>query len=174
MKKQVGSAHLVLVVVLVVALLGALGFIFWQNYANKPSNNTAVVSKNENPQPVPLLKFATWNTEFLKDESSVKGSMYEGYDFEFAAVYSGNSYKIYSKACNGQQLGTLSRSENKQADTIVTFEKMNYNFKQLIKECSGANESASGKDANVQLNTAVMVFKDSLKTIHSAKSENEM
>jgi hypothetical protein len=32
MKKQTGSAHIVVVIVLVAALLGALGFILWQNF----------------------------------------------------------------------------------------------------------------------------------------------
>ncbi len=35
MNKQQGSAHVILVVLLVVSLLGALGFIFWQNFIRK-------------------------------------------------------------------------------------------------------------------------------------------
>lgn len=34
-KRQSGSAHLVITVILVVSLLGALGFIYWQNFINK-------------------------------------------------------------------------------------------------------------------------------------------
>lgn len=37
---QRGSAHLVIVIVLVVALLGALGFIFYQNFVAKHSTDT--------------------------------------------------------------------------------------------------------------------------------------
>lgn len=44
--KQEGSAHIVIVIVLIVALLGSLGFIFWQNvvmdkYDIKPSQSTS-------------------------------------------------------------------------------------------------------------------------------------
>lgn len=42
--KQRGSTHLVLVVILVLALLGALGFIFWQNFVQKNGTN---VNQNE-------------------------------------------------------------------------------------------------------------------------------
>jgi uncharacterized protein YpmB len=40
--KQMGSAHVVIIVILVVALIGALGFIFWKNFATKESENNSV------------------------------------------------------------------------------------------------------------------------------------
>lgn len=49
MKKnnQTGSAHVVIIVLLVVALLGALGFVFYQNFIAKPAQVTI-----ETPKPV--------------------------------------------------------------------------------------------------------------------------
>lgn len=38
---QAGSAHLVIIIVLAVALIGVLGFVFWQNFVNKPAPKTA-------------------------------------------------------------------------------------------------------------------------------------
>jgi uncharacterized membrane protein YukC len=38
-QSQSGSAHLIIVIVLVVALLGALGFIVYQNFIAKPTDN---------------------------------------------------------------------------------------------------------------------------------------
>jgi type II secretory pathway pseudopilin PulG len=38
---QNGSAHVVVIAILVVALLGALGFIFWQNFVNTQKTNKA-------------------------------------------------------------------------------------------------------------------------------------
>lgn len=38
MKKQSGSAHVIIIIILVAALLGSLGFIFWQNFVSKNSN----------------------------------------------------------------------------------------------------------------------------------------
>lgn len=37
MKHQTGSSHVVLIVGLIVALIGALGFIFWQNFIHQES-----------------------------------------------------------------------------------------------------------------------------------------
>ena len=37
-RNQTGSAHIVIIIILVVALVGALGFVFWQNFLNKPSS----------------------------------------------------------------------------------------------------------------------------------------
>ncbi len=56
MKKQQGSAHVVIVVVLVTALLGALGFIFWQNFMSQDTESTKQTdqtsSVQEEQQPV--------------------------------------------------------------------------------------------------------------------------
>jgi hypothetical protein len=38
-RKQTGSAHIVIIIILVVALLGALGFVLYQNLSNKDSAN---------------------------------------------------------------------------------------------------------------------------------------
>jgi len=49
-KEQGSTAHIAIVVILVAALLGALGFIFWQNFVNKTSQdsstNTSATSSN--------------------------------------------------------------------------------------------------------------------------------
>lgn len=42
---QQGSAHIIIVVTLVVALLATLGFVFWQNFIDKDSSSTADTSK---------------------------------------------------------------------------------------------------------------------------------
>ncbi len=43
-QKQSGSAHLIITVILVVALLGALGFIFWQNFINKKDSTATTTT----------------------------------------------------------------------------------------------------------------------------------
>lgn len=47
---QNGSAHAIVIVLLIVALLGALGFVFYQNFIQKPIDTTPVQS-NESTQP---------------------------------------------------------------------------------------------------------------------------
>jgi hypothetical protein len=44
------SAHIVIIIVLVVALLGALGFVFWQNFVNKPATTSITESSAETKQ----------------------------------------------------------------------------------------------------------------------------
>jgi len=56
-KTQVGSAHLIVVLVLVLALIGSLGFIFWQNFMQQKTNDdkavvvTPEVSKTDDATP---------------------------------------------------------------------------------------------------------------------------
>ncbi len=51
MNKQQGSAHAILVIVLVVGLLGALGFIFWQNFI-KDDDSAASTKQAETTEKV--------------------------------------------------------------------------------------------------------------------------
>ena len=43
-KPQQGSAHLVIIIILTLALVGSLGFVFWQNFVGKDSNTEANVT----------------------------------------------------------------------------------------------------------------------------------
>lgn len=63
---QRGSAvEITIIVVLVVAVIGALGFIFWNNFVNKPVNN--VVDKDKSSKTTsdasiaPRLTIESWN-----------------------------------------------------------------------------------------------------------------
>lgn len=46
-KTQSGSTHIIIIIVLVVALLGVLGFVFWQNFLNNPTTKTATQAVNK-------------------------------------------------------------------------------------------------------------------------------
>lgn len=45
-KSESGSAHLVIIIVLVVALLGTLGFVYWQNFVQTKTANTQTNQTN--------------------------------------------------------------------------------------------------------------------------------
>jgi len=72
-----GSAHLVLIIVLVIAVLGLLGFVFWQNFANQPAEqsetNQSVTNESTNedaPDPA-----ASFDTPLAVDEWGVVGDV---------------------------------------------------------------------------------------------------
>lgn len=49
-RSQTGSAHVVIIIVLIVALLGAVGFVFWQNFlkpSNKQADNASLTSSKD-------------------------------------------------------------------------------------------------------------------------------
>jgi hypothetical protein len=45
--KQTGSAHVIIIVILVIALLGTLGFVFWQSFMNKSTQKTSDTTQNK-------------------------------------------------------------------------------------------------------------------------------
>ena len=49
-QKQAGSAHVVIIVVIVAAVLGALGYVFWQNFINKDTSEITNDSKQTTTQ----------------------------------------------------------------------------------------------------------------------------
>jgi hypothetical protein len=80
MNKQQGSAHVIVVGVLVIALFGALGFIFWQNFINKEE----VVTKTEVTTPA-----ETKNTGAVKVDQT---KTYDGSDYSFE--YPANNWLV--------------------------------------------------------------------------------
>lgn len=72
-KTEKGSAHIIIISVFSVALIGALGFVFWQNFIQpKPSNESTVSTKTTNKKPddksgpeattTPITQDSTLNT----------------------------------------------------------------------------------------------------------------
>ncbi len=66
--KQQGNIHVVIVVILVLALLGALGFIFWQNFLSKnegTNNKTGSTTQTtDSSVKAPVLDTATFDPVF--------------------------------------------------------------------------------------------------------------
>lgn len=49
-RSQIGSAHVVIIIVAVIGLLGAVGFIFWNNFLKKESTTSQTASKSTKPK----------------------------------------------------------------------------------------------------------------------------
>lgn len=76
MKKQSGSAHVIIVVALVVLLIGALGFIFWQNFIQKSdkTNDSATNTSKTSETPKKSSEAANDTTPIAK-EGTIVGSL---------------------------------------------------------------------------------------------------
>jgi hypothetical protein len=99
-QSQSGFAHLAIIIVLVVALLGSLGFVFWQNFMQpKPVDNTptpAVIDNKKVVSEATIIEPAVVVDSFLKSFLSYMGSSDLGNtDASFAAKSSAltDSYK---------------------------------------------------------------------------------
>jgi cytoskeletal protein RodZ len=64
-RNQQGSAHLIIIIALVVVVLGALGVIFWQNFMNKPvDTETVSTSSDSNTSPSKhLIGVSEWGVK---------------------------------------------------------------------------------------------------------------
>jgi len=104
-----GSAHLIIIIVLIVALVGTLGFVFWQNFVNKPAekSTTSTSQQTEINSDLPSGSKALTVSEWAV-KSSYGGELVFGYtvfanDPNALLLTSGDSV-----AC-GQGIGTVYR-----------------------------------------------------------------
>jgi len=67
MKKQQGSVHIILIGAVVAMLVAALGFIFWQNFIQKPD-----ASENNNSNISETTDITEKATEAVKEETTLK------------------------------------------------------------------------------------------------------
>lgn len=77
---QTGSAHAVIIVILVVGLLGTLGFVFWQNFINKPADNQA------NTAPATVVEQETQDGKCQSDDEAATNGIFcsEAYGVKFS------------------------------------------------------------------------------------------
>lgn len=135
-RSQTGSAHVLVTVILVVALLGALGFIFWQNFATKKNvaatNATAqtitsttaapAVSQAAQPAtatqapaapaPADMTKYVTLDTWAVKFAAPTDGTTVQWAASDSSTIGFSTNHLTTGELCNAQNgaAGTLVRS----------------------------------------------------------------
>lgn len=61
--KQTGSAHVVIIVILVVALLGTLGFVFWQNFIARDGKTEQAAQTSTQKEVSKEVTYKTYQTD---------------------------------------------------------------------------------------------------------------
>jgi hypothetical protein len=78
-RKQTGSAHIVIVVILVSVLLGLLGFVFWQNFIAPSARNAEQSTVNQQETKSEIESESDLNEGyFVLDDWSIKFKIPEG------------------------------------------------------------------------------------------------
>lgn len=111
-QSQSGSAHFIVIFILVIALLGALGFVFWQNFiqTKTTNNNTASTSTSSTKTTDVVVD----NTKYFSiAQWNIKG-IYDGqYKLEYQLKTDGSKPYIQltssdtPKACQGRILKSI-------------------------------------------------------------------
>jgi type II secretory pathway pseudopilin PulG len=120
---QKGSAHVIIIVILVVALVSALGYIFWQNYTSKNTQqaSTAQVaassgkqqSQSATPAGDRYETLEAWGVKFKLDDS-IKDTgvvQYKRYDQaspprEYYVLNTASADKVWKETCPGMSSPT--------------------------------------------------------------------
>ncbi len=103
---QTGSAH-VIIIVLIVALLGVLGFVFWQNFMNKPASTQTSAAQTAPQTPTgKTLTVSEWGVKGTYNvTSSTPGYTYDAGSDSISLTASG-----LPSGCGGLNgVGTIER-----------------------------------------------------------------
>lgn len=114
-RNQQGSAHLIIIIALVVVVLGALGVVFWQNFANKSDSASDASTKSSTVSSKRSTSIPEWG---------VKGSYTYTKDLDYSFISTGDSVylelttpTIYAdKYCSKAHTGIINRYK---ADELV-------------------------------------------------------
>jgi cytoskeletal protein RodZ len=132
MKSQKGSAHVVVVIILVLALLGALGFIFWQNFMQKNDTITKTEDKVATKQESKNvdIKTDTLKIPELGKSLDLSTAKYDDITYEMTSVNRDDVNKyivaIYSKDLNARLVADAKKG-SPDMDYTTTYNKLSAN-----------------------------------------------
>lgn len=168
-----GFAHAFLIIGIVVALLGALGFIFWQNFIHKEPTitKTEAVTKTQPKEEVDLSKgylvLEDWGVKFKIPETKSEIVYYkvqndDGFFFEFTTkrVEALGENCVDNSTGGATRLGAISRSSVKREGVYIigsrpfnNNEPMGdgyyYYFSYTSALCADASGDIQGEDRRV-------------------------
>jgi len=175
-QKQRGFAHAVLIICLVTALIGALGFIFWQNFINKEpvvKDEPVVVTKKEEPQ-AKLFSVKDYGVQFTipatLSDTTIKYEPRQIGEASFLAFTTQRVIDLGGDCAKAYPFGdiiTLSRDDQATSDQyqVYTSEKINnYYYHVGTIETSGLTPESTCP-ANAQAKSDEDALVDALKTL---------
>lgn len=110
MKKQQGFAHAILIIGMAVALLGALGFIFWQNFIyEEPGATKTEIVKNENN-----------NAQDLSDKSPAIIVDTQDYSLEVVDGFKASPEQMYTYTGSLKSVETFVNNEGDYFELLVS------------------------------------------------------
>jgi hypothetical protein len=135
---QKGSAHIILIAVLILAILGAIGFIYWKNIQSKPQPIAErTTSTTTDPEPTQHLNLPYWSVKLLVPEGLDLSTLvyYKTHVAEAPEFYgfTTNRVKAQGGICDNEVAGSLvvlNRSKTKSGDgTLINNEPIgNYYY----------------------------------------------
>lgn len=161
-KYQRGDAMTIVLVVLVVVLAGALGFVVWKNYANKKTDQQQETTQTQTEQPKAaekVLALERWGVEVpLGDETTTYTAQYGEEDG--MRYYDVKANVLES--CNSGIGRVMQVDEAQAGDGTVKVGQQSYMFTppQQVTQCDG-ERMPSAEEAKAQ-ETAATNFRDNL------------
>lgn len=186
--KQAGSAHLVIISVLAVALIAALGFIFWTNVIK--SDDTPKEQAKTSSSPLPqvaadeensdTITLADWKVQFsIPDSLKTTGVEYAQQTKNGATEYGFTTARIKALGgdCKTEPYGkavVLNRSktapQGMDGFAYINKEPLDgyyYTYRETIPMCSGdmSDPAAKTSDVEVQDRQYLSILLKSLKAL---------
>jgi len=119
-RSQAGSAHVAIIIVLIIALLGALGFVFWDNFLKKEEPVSQTDSKPKNPK----TQDACSSKENEAAEAGVFCSKIIGVKFSVPTIFTNklvkaDNYEVFEGPLDPNAKKSAGTAENVYRATIT-------------------------------------------------------
>lgn len=164
-KSQTGSAHAVTVIILVVTLVGALGFVFWNNFlkekpASDTQNGNSQTNNQEDKKEIAKDPYDGWKTYISTTSSNLSFKYPSNWEFtpepnEFVNNIGGKNvnHNLYSKKPNVESVNGGPVTTNQFMCVTITEYTGNWQYSNETYSNELNSESFSVADTSVLLNT---------------------
>lgn len=158
--KQTGSTHVVIIIILVLVLIGALGFVFWRNFMQTPKNDKAVQVHQNNSSEKPPVACSGYDGAVEKDK--VFCSKDVGIELTVPEVFAG---KFQKKENYDVFEGTMEDSKGKLAGKSL------YNYEAVV---SSGDETLSLSIAKEPLRSGYSSISHALQRTYFNESSDSL
>lgn len=166
-RQQRGDAMTIVLIVLVVALAGILGYVAWKNHTDKEAakNETTTTQPAEQPQPVKeterVLAFETWGVEVPLGDSTTEFSAKHVEETDGPKAYEVNA-KV-TDTCDATIGRVIKTEEARTEDKTVTVGDATYMFVPVQQVSQCGDRAPTDDEAKAQEKTS-NTFRDTLFT----------
>ena len=149
LNNQTGSAHVIIIIILIATVIGLIGFVFWQNFVNRPTakQSDTSVQQTQAPSYATEKKFLNdFYTQYISALDGLNGASQQKVTDSIA------KYRVVTKSSAGEFDPVLCAQNSPQTinidNGIKTTDGISFNIDSHYENSTGHIVAVVGTDNN--------------------------